>query len=128
MKHTRNSIQSTLLAKKNIDTGNTLIDKIKGEKISKRIQLARGWCDTIGGTANCTHLSRLSGGTATQIFGEASRASPQHGWRSAYSLRETIQDQNQHQKPFHTHALNPYTLKYTNLSIQPPQPSPPHST
>ena len=24
------------------------------------------------------------------FFGEASRASPQHGWRSAYSLRETL--------------------------------------
>ena len=32
-----------------------------------------------------------------QFFWEASRASPQHGWRSAYSLRETLsptQDQN----------------------------------
>ena len=34
-----------------------------------------------------------------KFFWEASRASPQHGWRSAYSLRETLnptQDQNQH--------------------------------
>ena len=34
-----------------------------------------------------------------RFLGEASRASPQHGWRSAYSLRETLsptQDQNQH--------------------------------
>ena len=35
--------------------------------------------------ANCIHLPRLSGGPAAQFFGEASRASPQHGWRSAYS-------------------------------------------
>ena len=49
--------------------------------------------------ANCIHLPRLSGGPAAQFFGEPSRASPQHGWRSAYSLRETLsptQDQNQH--------------------------------
>ena len=49
--------------------------------------------------ANCIHLPRLSGGPAAQFFGEASRASPQHGWRSAYCLRETFsptQDQNQH--------------------------------
>ena len=49
--------------------------------------------------ANCIHLPRLSGGPPAQFFGEASRASPQHGWRSPYSLRETLsptQDQNQH--------------------------------
>ena len=49
--------------------------------------------------ANCIHLPRLSGGPAAQFFGEASRAFTQHGWRSAYSLRETwspTQDQNQH--------------------------------
>ena len=40
--------------------------------------------------ANCIHLPRLSGGPASQFFGEASRAFPQHGWRSAYSLRETL--------------------------------------
>ena len=40
--------------------------------------------------ANCIHLPRLSGGPAAQFFWEASRASPQHGWRSAYSLRETL--------------------------------------
>ena len=62
---------------------------------------ARGWCATVGGgdCANCIYLPRLSGGPATQCIGEASRASPQHGWRSAYSLRETlspIQDQSQH--------------------------------
>ena len=60
---------------------------------TKQIQPARGWC------AKCIHLSRLSGGPATHFFWKASRASPQHGWRSAFSLRETlspIQDQNQH--------------------------------
>ena len=49
--------------------------------------------------ANCIHLPRLYGGLATQFFWEASRASPQHGWRSAYSLRETLsptQDLKQH--------------------------------
>ena len=49
--------------------------------------------------ANCIHLPRLSGCPASQFFGEASRAFPQHGWRSAYSLRETLsptQDQGQH--------------------------------
>ena len=40
--------------------------------------------------ANCIHLPRLSGGPGAQFFGEASRASPQHGWRSAYSLRDTL--------------------------------------
>ena len=48
---------------------------------------------------NCIHLPRLSGGPAAKFFWEVSRASPQHGWRSAYSLRETLsptQDQNQH--------------------------------
>ena len=56
--------------------------------------------------ANCIHLPRLSGGPASQFFGEASRAFPQHGWRSAYSLRETLsptQDQGQHLRPLHTH-------------------------
>ena len=59
--------------------------------------------------ANCIHLPRLSGGPASQFFGEASRAFPQHGWRSAYSLRETLsptQDQGQHSRPLHTHTPN----------------------
>ena len=49
---------------------------------------------TVGGEhcANCIHLPRLSGGPATQFWGKASRASPQHGWQSAYSLRETLLD------------------------------------
>ena len=42
--------------------------------------------------ANCIHLPRLSGAPASQFFGEASRAFLQHGWRSAYSLRETLLD------------------------------------
>ena len=70
---------------------------------TKRIQPARGWCATVpqsGGT-----LCKLYPPTpplwrpGRPVFGEASRASPQHGWRSAYSLRETLsptQDQNQH--------------------------------
>ena len=56
-------------------------------------------CHSRGDCANCIHLPRLSGGPATQFFWEASRASSQHGWRSAYSLRETLsqtQVQNQH--------------------------------
>ena len=87
--------------------------------------------------ANCIHLPRLSGGPAAQFFGEASRASPQHGWRSAYSLRETLsptQDQNQHYRPLHTHALNPppphspSTLAHQSNPLEtahPPLPSPP---
>ena len=49
-------------------------------------------CHSRGGgdCANCMHLPRLSGGPATQFFGEASHAYPKHGWRSAYSLRETL--------------------------------------
>ena len=40
---------------------------------TKRIQPARGWCATVGGTvrgntANCIHLPRLSGGPAAQFF------------------------------------------------------------
>ena len=60
--------------------------------------------------ANCIHLPRLSGGPAAQFFGEAGRASPQHCWRSAYSLRQTLsptQDQGQHSRPLHTHTPNP---------------------
>ena len=56
-------------------------------------------CHSRGDCANCIHLPRPCGGPATHFWGEASRASPHHGWRSAYSLRETlspIQDQNQH--------------------------------
>ena len=56
-------------------------------------------CHSRGDCANLIHLPRLYGGPATQFLGEVSRASSQHGWRSAYSLRETlspIQDQNQH--------------------------------
>ena len=71
--------------------------------------------------ANCIHLPRLSGGPASQFFGEASRAFPQHGWRSAYSLRETLsptQDQGQHPRPLHTHTP-------TDSLIQPPRPCPP---
>ena len=47
-------------------------------------------CHSRGDCANCIHLPWLSGGPATQCFGESSRASPQHGWRSVYSLRETL--------------------------------------
>ena len=47
-------------------------------------------CHSRADCANFIHLPRLSGGPATQFFGEASRASPQHGWRSAYSFRETL--------------------------------------
>ena len=78
--------------------------------------------------ANCIHLPRLSGGPAAQFFGEASRASPQHGWRSAYSLREKLsptQDQNQHKRPLHTRTQPPTLTKYTNSSIQHPQTRPP---
>ena len=36
---------------------------------TKQIQPARDWCATVGGDcANCIHLSRLSGGPATQFF------------------------------------------------------------
>ena len=76
--------------------------------------------------ANCIHLPRLSGGPASQFFGEASRAFPQHGWRSAYSLRETLsptQDQGQHSRPLHTHTPN--LTKFTDSLIQPPRPCPP---
>ena len=98
---------------------------------TKRIQPARGWCATVGGTvrgntANCIHLPRLSGGPASQFFGDASRAFPQHGWRSAYSLRETLsptQDQGQHSRPLHTQP--PTLTKFTDSLIQPPRPCPP---
>ena len=43
-----------------------------------------------GDCANCIHLSRLSGSPATHVLGESCHASPQHGWRSAYSLRKTL--------------------------------------
>ena len=55
--------------------------------------------------ADCIHLPRLSGGPATQFFGEASRASPQHCWRSAYSLRETLSPTQDHLKQ-HTGPLD----------------------
>ena len=44
-------------------------------------------CHSRGDCANCIHLHRISGGPATQFFWEASRASPQHGWQSAYRGR-----------------------------------------
>ena len=50
---------------------------------------SRGDC-RVEHCANCIHLPRLSGGPTAQFFWEASPASPQHGWRSAYSLRETL--------------------------------------
>ena len=49
--------------------------------------------------ANCIHLPRLSGGPAAQFFVEASRASLQHGWRSTYSLRETLSPTQDHTGP-----------------------------
>ena len=45
------------------------------------------------------HMMRKSDEDWVKFFGEASLASPQHGWRSAYSLRGSlspIQDQKQH--------------------------------
>ena len=76
------------------------------------LQPARGWCDTVpqchsatvpqchsatvGGTAGGNTVQIVSTYPASpearppSFFGEASRASPQHGWRSAYSLRETL--------------------------------------
>ena len=97
-------------------------------------------CHSRGGT-----VGRTVGGNTVQIvstypaspearppsfFWEASRASPQHGWRSAYSLRETLsptQDQNQHKRPFHTHALNPphspSTLAHQSNPLEPPTPT-----
>ena len=47
-------------------------------------------CHSWGDCANCIHLHRLPGVPANQFFGEASRACPQHCWRSTYSLRETL--------------------------------------
>ena len=41
---------------------------MKYSTCTKRIQPARGWCATVGGTANCIHLPRLSGGPATHFF------------------------------------------------------------
>ena len=67
-------------------------------------------CHSRGDCANCIHIPRISGGPATLFLWEASRASPQHGWRSAYSLRETlspIQDQNQHQTTYWTSGCLP---------------------
>ena len=95
-KHLGVTLDRTLSYKQHIQ--NT---KMKVATRTKRIQPARGWCATVGGEhcTNCIHLPRLSGSPATQFFGEASRASPQHGWQSAYSLRETLSptlDQNQH--------------------------------
>ena len=76
-------------------------------------------CHSRGNTANCIHLPRLSGGPAAQFFGEASRASPQHGWRSDYSLRETLsptQDQGQHSRPLHTHPTPHTHLHFLSTS------------
>ena len=79
---------------------------------TKRIQPARGWCATVGGTVRGNTVQIVSTYPASpearppSFFGEASRAFPQHGWRSAYSLRETLsptQDQGQHSRPLHTH-------------------------
>ena len=57
-----------------------------------------GW--TVGGnTVQIVYNYPASPEARPPSSGEASRASPQHGWRSAYSLRETLsptQDQNQH--------------------------------
>ena len=47
-----------------------------------------------GDRANCIHLSRLSGGPATQVFGEASRASQQHD--SGYGNAQTTIPTNIH--------------------------------
>ena len=52
-------------------------------------------CHSRGDCANCIHLPHLSGCPDTQFFGEASRASPQHGWRSSYSL-ETLSATQDH--------------------------------
>ena len=76
-------------------------DGVVDGRVKYQTDTACSWlvCHNRGDCANCIHLPRLSGSPATQFCGEASRASPQHGWRSVYFLRETlspIQDQNKH--------------------------------
>ena len=63
----------------------SLISSLSSSSCTKRIQPARGWCATVGGDcANCTYLSLLSGGLATQFFwGKPAML------RSAYSLWES---------------------------------------
>ena len=98
---------------------------------TKRIQPARGWCATVGGTVQIVSIYAASAeARPSSFFGEDSRASPQHGWQSAYSLRETlspIQDQHQHKKNFYTHAVNPLhspkTLIYQSNPLIPPHPT-----
>ena len=89
---------------------------------TKRIQPACGWCATVGGTLQVVPIP------STHFLGEASHATPQHGWRSACSLRET--ESNPGPKPtlkslLHTRTKPPTLTKYTNSSVQPPQSSPP---
>ena len=88
---------------------------------------------TVGGTVRWNTVQIVStypASPASQFFGEASRAFPQHGWRSAYSLRETLsptQDQGQHSRLLHTHTHTqpPTLIKFTDSLIQPPRPCPP---
>ena len=87
---------------------------------TKRIQPARGWC------ANCIHLPRLSGGPATQFFGEASRVPPA-AWLAERLLIAGDIESNPGPKPTLktlSHTQPPTLTKYTSSSVQPPRTCP----
>ena len=95
---------------------------------TKRIQPARGWCVTVGeDCANCTHLSRLYGGLATQFMGKpAVRPRSMAGGAPTPCGRHWVQSRTKTNTKTlsHTRTQPPTFTKYTNLSVQPPQPSP----
>ena len=76
--------------------------------------------------ANCIHLSRLSGGPGPQFIWGSQSCDPA-AWLGERQLLagdiESMQDQNQHQKPVYTHSL----IHQSN-PLNPPHPhSPPNS-
>ena len=75
-----------------------------------------------GKCANCTHLFCLTGGPATQFFGEVSHATPQHGRQSACSLRETLSPTLK--TILHTRTQPATLTKYTKSSVQFNRPHP----
>ena len=101
---------------------------------TKRIQPARGWCATVGGTvggntANCIHLPRLSGGPATQFFWGSQPCVPA-AWLAERLLLAGDIKSNPQRLPHlhflstspHTHSLHSrpnttYTSRLSHISI-----------
>ena len=98
---------------------------------TKRIQPAHGWCATVGGGGLCKlypPTPPLRRHSHPVCFGKpAVRPRSMAGGAPTPCGLSPIQDQYQHQKPFHTHALNhPHsqsTLAHQSNPLKPSHPT-----